>query len=264
MNKFKVQIVENREVALDTFLLKMHLLGKKIRPKPGQFLEVNTGEGVLLNRPFSIHYFYDDKKHIKILYRVIGKGTRNLSRKAVGDYLEFYGPYGSGFSLRKSLKKVAIVAGGIGYAPFAYLIKELLKKIKGIQVTVFYGARNEHEFVEFWRIDNDRLTFKISTDDGSKGYKGFITDLFKKNLEHENNYDLVYACGPLQMMRQVLELCAHYKIRVEASLETMFACGFGVCLGCSTRLKTGEMVKVCKDGPVFKLDQIDWSYFSEK
>ncbi|MDD3626188.1 MAG: dihydroorotate dehydrogenase electron transfer subunit [bacterium] len=264
-SKFTVQIVENREVAKDTFLFKMHLLGQRIDPKPGQFLELVCSPATLLNRPFSIHYFYDDKKHIKILFRNIGNGTDFLSKKAVGDYTEFYGPFGKGFSINKKDKNIAIIAGGIGYAPMVFLIKELLKQKNLSNLDVFYGNKHKDDFVEFWRLNNNKLRFFLSTDNGSVGEKGFITDVFYKYLKKkEGSFDRIYTCGPVKMMKKISEISSDFKIPAEGSFESRFGCGFGVCLGCSFKLKTGDCVKVCKDGPVFDLEKIDWSQIIEE
>ena len=267
MRKFKylVQVVENREVGKETYLFKMNLRNQKIKPKPGQFLEVVCSPATLLNRPFSIHFFYDDMKHIKILFRNVGKGTEFLSKLAVGDYIEFYGPFGNGFSLKKRDKKIAIVAGGIGFAPMNFLIKELLKQERVTGIDTFYGNRSKDEFVEFWRLKNERLRFFISTDDGSFGEKGTVTSLFRKKLSlNSDKYDRVYTCGPVKMMKKVFDICSDLNIPAEGSFETRFGCGFGACLGCSIRLNTGEMKKICTDGPVFALNYIDWSYFNDR
>ncbi len=263
-NSFRVQVVENKEVALDTFLFKMNLLGKRISPKPGQFLEMAIDSSGLLNRPFSIHFFYDDKKHIKILFKVVGKSTEYLSQKAVGDYVNFLGPFGNGFNFKRKLSRLAIVAGGIGYAPFAFLIKELLKKKDIKTIDVFYGVTTEVEFVEFWRLKDPRLKFYLTTDDGSKWTKGFITDEFRKALDSGTEYDKVFTCGNQLMLKKVFDICSEKSIPVEGSLEKRFGCGFGACLGCSIKMKNGKMEKVCTDGPVFNLNEIDWSYFNEK
>jgi dihydroorotate dehydrogenase electron transfer subunit len=209
-----------------------------------------------LRRPFSIH---DVKKDtISFLYRVVGKGTKLLS-EIKSEMLPLLGPLGKGYDLTPDSKgsigagkKICfnpiIVAGGTGIASVYFLAAKLKKK--GV---LYYGVRTKKDLLcldKFKKID---WKIVVSTDDGSKGYKGYITDLISKNLK---NSDMLFACGPIPMLKKVLHVAKEKNIKGFISLEEKMACGIGNCQGCAVKIK-GEYKMVCKDGPVFKIEELE-------
>ena len=208
---------------------------------PGQFYMLKSWElDPFLPRPISIANIEDDM--IIFLYEVRGKGTDVFSKLKSGDTLELLGPLGNGFDLEKvanktSLCHIAIISGGIGIAPMIYLAKELQGNID------FYcGFRDEVYYIDKIKKYVDNIY--ITTEDGSIGHKGFVTELFVPE-----KYDMVLSCGPIPMMKNVVNMVGD-KIPVFLSMESRMACGIGACLGCSIETTLG-MKRVCKDGPVF-------------
>lgn len=204
--------------------------------KPGQFYMVRGWEALdpFLSRPISISDLEDGI--ITFLYEVKGKGTHIISKLKPGDTLELLGPLGTGFDLN-STGKIAIISGGIGIAPMIYLAKSLNTKID------FYsGFRNEVYCLE--KVKKYVNNIWISTENGSVGHKGFITEIFQPE-----KYDILFTCGPLPMMKEVLKMC-NDKAEVYMSMEKRMACGIGACLGCTIKTIFG-IKRVCKEGPVF-------------
>lgn len=246
------QIIENNEIAQNYFKMKIDSPELASRVTPGQFFHIKTADrlDIILRRPISV-YDYNETS-ITILYEVVGKGTALLSGKKPGEELDILGPLGNGFSMPINETKIFIVAGGMGVAPLFCLAKEIIK-MKKKEITVLIGANNEYKVLceaDFKKIG---LSPEICTDDGSYGYKGFVTDLFKEKL---GTY--VYACGPNKMLKELSSILIERNIKGEISMDTHMGCGMGVCLGCVIKTKDGKYKRVCKDGPVFKVDEVVW------
>ena len=234
--------------------------------KAGQFVEVRCGTGVdpLLRRPFGIHRIH--KNGIEMLYEVVGKGTEILACKEPGDMLDVIGPLGNGFNLRTTndeRRTTILVAGGIGVAPMAALA-ESIGSSKNKKIFVLIGARTGSHVVcevEFKKLG---CAVSVTTDDGSKGRKGFVTDALKDLLRTTINDErlMIYACGPTPMLKAVALLAKEKSIPCQVSLEEHMACGVGVCLGCPVKVRKDlvdtEYKMVCKDGPVFDAEQVVW------
>lgn len=235
----KFKIINNEKIATDIY--KMVLEGN-FNANVGQFYMVKCFEDMtMLPRPISICDIEDNS--ITFLYAVVGKGTKIMSEKKIGDYVEILGPLGNGFSIDDFIgKKVAIVSGGIGIAPMLYLAKKLDAKID-----LYAGFRDEVYFIEAFKgvIEN---TY-ISTNTGKFGHKGFITEIIKKD------YDVIYCCGPNAMMNSVKNL--NYNIPIFVSLESRMGCGIGACLACSCKTKDG-MKRICKEGPIFEIKEVEF------
>jgi dihydroorotate dehydrogenase electron transfer subunit len=232
--------------------------------KPGQFLNIKVNDGYepLLRRPFSIHRV--EGSSIEVLYEVVGKGTEILSRKKSGDYLNVIGPLGNGFDYGAwgmGHGSWVLVVGGIGVAPLFFLAERLMRHTTHHtrrKTTVLIGAKTEKQILcekEFKKLGCD---VKIATDDGSRGFKGYVSDLLKKILS-TMDYQLstIYACGPKPMLKEISRISKDYKIPAQVSLEEHLACGIGVCLGCAVNTIAGYK-PVCKDGPVFDANEIIW------
>lgn len=217
------------------------ILEGNFQGEPGQFYMIKGWNGLdpFLPRPISIADLESGK--LKLLYEVRGRGTHIVSKLKKGDKLSLLGPLGNTFNLKEK-GRIALISGGIGIAPMLYLAK----KLSG-QVDIYSGFRNQAYFLN--EIKPYTKSVFISTENGSTGHKGFVTELF-----NPENYDLVYTCGPMPMIDAVLKLCKG-KVPVYVSMESRMACGIGACLGCTVETIRG-MERVCKEGPVFKGEEL--------
>jgi dihydroorotate dehydrogenase electron transfer subunit len=232
----KEKIAENIKINDSTYKI---VLNGKFEGKPGQFYMLRGwGSEPLLSRPISINNLYDDS--IEFMYQVVGEGTGILRSLRPGDGLEITGPLGNGFDIDNIKGKVAVVAGGIGTAPMSFVVKSL----ENSEVTAFYGFRDQVFGIE--GIDKHVKELNISTEDGSTGHKGYVTDMFRPEL-----FDVVLCCGPEVMMKKVVDMCREKNVDIYASMEKHMACGIGACLVCTCKTTVGNK-RACKDGPVFK------------
>ncbi|MEA3475549.1 MAG: dihydroorotate dehydrogenase electron transfer subunit [Candidatus Cloacimonadota bacterium] len=217
---------------------------------PGQFFRLKNPQQnfPILPRPFSIHNVYENK--VSFLIKKVGTATIQFSAMKVGQKIALLGPLGNGFTLHQN-KKILIVSGGIGYAPFPFLVGKL-NQMKN-EIFFFHGGKTAEDI-----FSNDVIDF---TEDGSIGEEGLVTDGIEQFLQ-KNQVDVVYACGPQMMLKKVTEICKQFNIDLQVSLETIMACGIGVCCGCTIRIiENGKMVykKVCKDGTVFDGYKVVWN-----
>ena len=236
------------------FTLKEEEIAKNA--KAGNFIEIQvstTGEP-FLRRPISIYNI--DGDNIEIIFQVKGKGTEILSNKRIGDKINVLGPLGYGTFSVKEYKKVAIIGGGIG----TYPLYELAKELKGkADVTMYMGFRNKDLVTlekEFKDVCNKVV---ITTDDGSYMQKGFALDVLKSDCMQEKP-DMIFACGPLPMLKAVQSFANENNIPCEMSLEERMGCGIGACLGCAVKVVSGTEPRyghVCKVGPVFKSTDVE-------
>lgn len=262
------KILYNNKVAPGYFRLGIEWKTPGIRP--GQFVMLRVAEGLdpLLRRPLGVYKVLGAKgrnvfkgRGIELLYKVVGKGTGILAGKRPGEAVDVLGPVGNGFPLLRggAAGRVVMVAGGIGAVPFYMLAAE-----KAARVFLF-GARTKEETALVRDFRPLGVQVKISTEDGSTGKKGLVTDLLAEELTRGS---VVYACGPLGMLKGVSRAAAAAGVKCLVSLERAMACGIGVCLGCA--VKSGEHCgagqheykreykMVCSDGPVFDSTEIDW------
>jgi dihydroorotate dehydrogenase electron transfer subunit len=228
------------EVARDHYLVRLRTPGPL--SQPGQFIAVKTGEGTdpLLRRPFSV--FDHEGDVIEIVVRVVGRGTRLLSK--AHDNIDVIGPLGKGFSLGGA-QRALLVGGGVGCAPLYYLARDLARK--NCAVTLLFGAATSEHIYCAGRYDAVCGDFRMATDDGSRGFKGQVTALMEEVLSRQT-YDRIYTCGPTPMMKRVVELSGN--VPVEISVENYFGCGFGICAGCTIET-SGGLRRACVHGPVF-------------
>ncbi len=218
--------------------------------RPGQFMmmQVSDSYDPLLLRPFSI--LDEDKGVYRFLIKVVGRGTKAIADFKYGKSVFLTGPFGNGFP--SDVKSGSLVAaGGVGIASVFAFVQMLHSK--GISYELLYGARTEDELVllDLVRPYNPLL----STDDGSKGHHGKLTDILKRKVKHNNT---VFACGPMPMLAVVKDITMKNHAECYLSLEARMACGFGVCLGCTIFDTKGNTKRVCKDGPVFKAGEVSF------
>ena len=242
MNTFNATILSNEAVADKIFKLILDAPDLAQSSRPGQFVQVKIADELTLRRPLGIAGTTDGK--VTIFYRAVGRGTDILSKKRIGDTLNVLGALGNGFTPRDG--KILLVGGGMGLAP-------LLCAAQIFKSDVLIGGRNFSE-VNFWIEEFRPLVEKIfvTTDDGSFGKRGFVTDLLP---DLQSDYAAVYTCGPEIMMRGVAEFALNKNLPCEVSFEKRMACGLGACLSCSIDTADGRR-KVCKDGPVFDAEKV--------
>lgn len=219
--------------------------------QPGQFLNVRVSESIfpLLRRPFSVCDVVDESLYL--MFNILGEGTKLLAKKHIGETIDILGPLGNGFNLNGNYETAVIVAGGLGAAPFPYLIRKIGESKK---VKCFVGGRTSHDVIQYGM--KNVLT---STDDGSFGYKGNVVELLQNNLSFaEYSKVKIFACGPNVMLRALKEFAIKNNIECEASTECAMACGFGICMGCPIEAVNNaeKYLLVCKDGPVFNVRDV--------
>ncbi len=252
-------IVFNREVVHKTYYMGLRSPRIAGTARPGQFVMLRVSDGVdpLLRRPFSVCRVEGDAV-FGILYRVVGRGTAIMSRAHEGERLSVLGPLGRGFRLPTAGRRSLLVGGGIGIAPLIFLAITIVKGVRAFLA----GYRSAGDVIPIERVG---LGSKISiaTDDGTAGHRGFVTELLKGYVEGagEERDSVVYACGPLPMLKEVAALTTRRGIPCQVSLETSMACGVGACQGCSVRGSLGKgrpYHQVCQEGPVFDAEAVDW------
>jgi dihydroorotate dehydrogenase electron transfer subunit len=239
------EIISNKEACTGYFELKVKARDVAKHCLPGQFFMIEV-PGVFLRRPISVYSV--EKDNIFFLYKVVGKGTSLLSSISEGT-IQLLGPLGKGYDLEtyKDYNHV-IVAGGTGIASVHFLASKLSKK-----GTLYYGARLQKDLLCLDKFEKLGWKIEISTEDGSQGHKGCITDILQKNLKSN---DAIFVCGPTPMLKKVLEIAKEKNVKGFISLEEKMACGLGNCQGCVVKVD-GKTKMTCKDGPVFKIEQVE-------
>lgn len=234
---------------------------------PGQFihLKLTKSNETLLRRPFSIYNVNKTKTGkliLEIVYQVVGKGTHLMSGMKPGAEIDVMGPLGNGFRINKKAKYSIIVAGGIGSSGLHLLLKYLTALKGKNKIYTLIGARSKKELrvEDLVKLSSNGL--QITTDDGSKGNKGFVTGLLEKlisRLQSPARQIQIYACGPEGMTHRVCEIAKQYKIPCQVSLEEWMGCGIGICRACVCKVRKGSSFRyapVCSEGPVFEASQL--------
>jgi dihydroorotate dehydrogenase electron transfer subunit len=224
--------------------------------QPGQFVMLKCGGDTFLRRPLSIHRVDKDTGRIAFLFAMVGRGTAWLASVKPGETLDLLGPLGRGFEIKSEARRLVLVAGGLGLAPLGFLADEALGQ--GKEVTLLLGAASAKLLCPLEKLPQAD-TCVLSTDDGSMGRKGFVTASLPTYLPQA---DQVFACGPLPMFRTMSKDASLKDKDVQVSLEVRMACGLGVCYGCTVWTKAG-LRQVCKDGPVFRLNDILWDKMAD-
>ena len=220
---------------------------------PGQFVEVRVdgSPSTFLRRPISIHFVDKESNELWLMVAMIGDGTRQMGRLQAGDTLNCVLPLGNAFTMPAAKdEKVLLVGGGVGVAPMLYLGAAL--HAQGIQPTFLLGGRTAQDLLEL-DLFNKYGRVCVTTEDGSMGEKGFVTNHSVLN-EH---FDRICTCGPTPMMKAVAHYAKEHDITCEVSLENLMACGLGACLCCVEKTTEGNLC-VCKEGPVFNIHRLLW------
>ncbi|MCB4790315.1 MAG: dihydroorotate dehydrogenase electron transfer subunit [Elusimicrobia bacterium] len=193
------------------------------------------------------------------MYKVIGKGTESLASLKKGQSLNLLGPLGNGYEIPPAKNKIPVlISGGVGIASLAYLAKKL--PAPGI---LFYGTQSKKDIVGLEIFKKKKWQIKLSTMDGTAGFKGFVTDLCRESLDRDTcSTAVIYSCGPKPMLKSAARTAKELGVECFVSLEEMMACGVGICQGCVVKTNEGYR-KVCDDGPVFNADKIDWESLTD-
>ena len=237
---------------LNTSFFKIKLKSTKSLPeiKPGQFVEiqVNANSKVLLRRPISINDVDYQTNELSLIIQTVGQGTKELSKISEGEEVNLIYPLGNGFELEG--KNVLLIGGGVGIAPLLYLAKKFQEK--GVKADVLLGFRSQEQMIALDEFEKCANVY-ISTQDGSRGEKGLVTEhsVFAKT------HDIIYTCGPTPMMKAIAEHALKNNIECYASLENKMACGIGACLCCVQNTTQGHKC-TCTEGPVFNVKDIIW------
>lgn len=253
MGKTKVSatVMFHEQIASDVYSLYLQVGEMAKEAVPGQFVSIYCKEGSrLLPRPISICEALPDKGQLRVVYRVVGAGTKEFSKLHAGAEIEVMGPLGNGYTLRD--KKAVLIAGGIGIPPMLELAKRL-----DCEKTIVLGYRDElfltEDFVPYGKV-------VLASEDGRHGTKGNVLDAIR---EQAVDGDVIYACGPIPMLRAIKEYGLSNGMEVQISMEEKMACGIGACLACvcnSTEVDGHSYVKnkrICKDGPVFFAEEVE-------
>ena len=220
---------------------------------PGQFVEVrvDSSPSTFLRRPISIDYVDRQQNELWLLVATVGEGTRKLAELKAGDLLNCLLPLGNGFTPAKPNERVLLIGGGVGVAPLLYMGAEMHQK--GIEPTFLLGARSVKDLLMLEIFKRYGRVY-VTTEDGSEGEKGFVTN---NSILQEERFDRISTCGPTPMMKAVARYARQAGVDCEASLENLMACGLGACLCCVEKTTDGHLC-VCKDGPVFNIKKLLW------
>ena len=208
--------------------------------RAGQFVNLGWTRGPLLRRPFSV--YRAEGETIEVVLKEVGAGTRELLTMRTGDHLSCLGPLGRGFDLAGGARRAVLISGGLGVAPMPLAARDA--RASGMHVTWVHGARTAAELCG--EADGDEVIW--ATDDGSRGAR-------RTAVAAAPSGELVLACGPNRMLAAVAERWPDAQVAV----ETYMGCGTGVCLGCVVPLRRGGYDRACKEGPVFRAAEVDWS-----
>ena len=293
MLQVRAKILYNKKIKGNYFHLLLRAPKIAKESIPGKFLNVKVSDTCepLLRRPLSIHMAKG--ANVGLLYEVVGQATQILSRRKPGEHLDVIGPLGNGFNYPLSLPVrqagaipalpagrryplPVLVAGGMGVAPLIFLAEKLMERTPNTEhrtPLVLIGAKTKNQILCTNEFQDLGCDVKIATDDGSRGFKGKVTELLDKiltsgfrlqasgkNIRAAYNVQraaLIYACGPRSMLKEISRISKKYNIPAQVSLEEHMACGIGACLGCVVNTKEG-FKRVCKEGPVFNADEIIW------
>ncbi len=234
----------NENVALTDTVYKMRLLGDVSDiTSPGQFINIKL-DGLYLRRPISV--FDRDSESVTIIYKVVGKGTQQMSAMKVGEKLDVLTGLGNGYNTSLCNEHAVLLGGGVGVPPLYMLAKKLISENKKVSVVLGFNSKSEVFCEEDFKALGADVT--VTTVDGSYGTQGFVTDALPENYDH------FFTCGPEPMLKAVYKAT---NTSGQFSFEERMGCGFGACMGCSCKTITGYK-RICKDGPVMLKEEILW------
>ncbi len=282
MRLIGAELLDAREILPGQWLQTYHAPALAIGSRAGQFVHVRTGDlsGLVLRRPFSINTADPSRGTITIHFRTIGRGTEWFTHLRPGDTIDMLGPLGRPFEVDPRSQHLLLIAGGLGMAGVRSLADEAIRN--GQQVTLLFGAASAREVYPTSLLP-DEVEYVVATDDGSMGHHGYVTELMP---EYEGWADQAFACGPEPMLRALSRLAATRRARLgvaklgrrrgggkpvaagsplarrkaflQVSMEQRMGCAVGACLGCVVMATSGVPQRVCREGPVFSSEELDW------
>jgi dihydroorotate dehydrogenase electron transfer subunit len=287
MIKEDLTIVSNDQLSKNTWKLTLEGSAQLISGiKPGQFINIRITQrnDPFFRRPFSV--FRCSKKDsghssLQVVYEVVGRGSEIMSRLERGDKIDVIGPLGNGFAWARNKKTHVVIGGGIGSAGIFMLCEELSEatNIDGTELYMILDVKTKNLLIleeEFNALNGNVL---IATHDGSFGYNGYVTDMIRNYIESKRIPAdcAIYACGPEQMYKDLVPVCQQYNISAQISIERNMMCGMGACMSCVCKVNKKNILKrrvleashvvideekefgyalVCRDGPVFYIDEV--------
>jgi dihydroorotate dehydrogenase electron transfer subunit len=282
MRQVGAELLESREILPGQWIQSYHAPALATGSRAGQFVHVRTGDlsGVVLRRPLSINTADRATSTITIHFRTVGRGTQWFTHLRPGDTIDMLGPLGRPFEVDSRSRHVLLIAGGLGMAGVRALADEAIRD--GRQVTLLFGAASARDVYPTSLLP-DEIEYVVATDDGSMGHRGFVTELVPA---YEGWADQAFACGPEPMLRELARLsvgrrgrlgvaklgrkrgagkgdpagspAARRKAFLQVSMEQRTGCAVGACLGCVVMTTSGTPQRVCREGPVFASEEIDW------
>ncbi len=252
-------VVRKRNLKNNYYALTCGPYSKAGQCRPGHFIHIKLpATDVYFRRAMSVAWTDADNELIEFVFKVVGRGTTLMSKMKKGDQLDILGPLGNKFTRPRKNERAIIVAGGIGLPPVLYMAENLVEHgFDPGQIELFYGGRSSHDIIERTRIKKTGIKFHATTDDGSFGQLGLVTQYVEELVKTAGNGKLrLYACGPEPMLKAVDDLGRKYGVPGQLSLEAPMPCGIGVCLGCVVPLRNGGHARVCADGPVFEIGEV--------
>jgi len=265
MINFKAKILMNGKVKQGYYRMLLDAAAVKEPVQPGQFVNARVENGLqpFLRRPFSIYNYEPGSRTIELVYKVLGEGTRILSEKVMGQSIDVIGPLGNGYELPAKNRRVILVGGGTGLISLYYLTKVLAER-RQKETTVLAGYSDMKNII----IDKDfealGINFMVATEDGSRGYRGCVTDLLKEILNTGSVDTVIFSCGPKPMLKEVVRVAGRLNPDCFVSLEEYMGCGVGACMSCVVKVKSAksknkhEYKRICREGPVFRGSQLLW------
>lgn len=278
LDRVKCRVIHNKEIAPNIYDMSIDVGEMVDLVSPGQFVNLYVKGGVhLLPRPISICDINKKEKTMRVIYAVVGEGTKILTARQKRDSVEVLGPLGTGFTIdledmKAGPKNLLIVGGGVGTPPLLQLAKNLKETYgEDLNLTIVLGFRNDGYLTDEFKAYG---SVHVATDNGARGYKGNVIQLMENELDLTHGFDYMYACGPTPMLKGLQKFNLDHNITGEFSLEERMGCGFGACVGCVTpvrkvinedtlKLTKDSMTesdydykKVCKDGPVFNMAEV--------
>lgn len=245
-NTRNLKLLSNEQIADGIFDMRLEYGSDEIPVQCGQFAHVYV-PGKSLRRPISVCDVQNGE--LRLVYQVKGEGTKIMSQMKAGEMVDVLAPLGNGFNI-ESGKRYALIGGGIGVPPMLNTARQCQSPL------VITGFRNESLVILQDDFKNAGAELILTTDDGSAGVHGFVTDVLKEKI---GEVDEVCACGPTPMLRAIAQVCKEFGKPCQISLEERMACGIGACLVCAVKVrKNGEeiMQHVCKNGPVFNAEEV--------
>jgi dihydroorotate dehydrogenase electron transfer subunit len=288
MQLVAAELVESREILPGQWLQAFHAPALTVGSRAGQFVHIRPGDfsGLILRRPFSFNTVDRASGQITIHYRAVGRGTDWFTRLRPGDSVDMLGPLGQPFEVDPRSRHLLLIAGGLGIAGVRMLADDALRA--GREVTLLFGAAGATEVYPSSLLP-DEVEYVVATDDGSVGHKGYVTELVR---DYEGWADQAFACGPAPMLAALARLAAGRGSRLgvaslgpkpkrggrggsskkvepgspaarrraflQISMEQNMGCAVGACLGCVVMDTRGTPQRVCREGPVFASDELDW------